>query len=89
MPWHTGEVLRELGYPLEVWQEPEDDDDEDRERVHTLTVERVPVRIIDDYRSIHVTIEGVISPPGIESLLEGLKRLLAGTGGSVKRHTEC
>lgn len=86
--WYTGEVLQGLGYPLEVAPEPGEDDSHG-DRVHTLLVENVPVRIVDRYRELRVNVEGVLPPALVQSLLKRLQELLESTDRTECVVTEC
>ncbi len=81
MRWHTGEVLNELGYPVD----PAPDSNETPEHhVHTVHVDGVPVRIEDSWREVRVVIEGVLPEATVQSLLTRLQSILV----SIKRTVE-
>ena len=76
--WWTGEVLRQLGYPCELY-EANDEDEEDEEdlcdRTHVIVVDGVRVLCSDRHREIRVTIQGRLEQSKIDELLSKLKAL--------------
>lgn len=85
MAWHTGEMLKELGYPVEPARES---DDSSSPHIHTVQVDGVPVRIEDGYCEVVIVIEGVIQPATIQSLLAGLQSMLVSMERTVERVVE-
>lgn len=70
--WYTGEVLRQLGYPCELYDDGNGDDDES-DRPHVLLVNGIPVECSDRYEEIRVTIQGTLAQADIDRLLAQLK----------------
>ncbi len=79
--WYTGEVLRQLGYPCELYNDV--DDDECTDRPHVLLVNGVPVQCMDRDQEIRVTIQGTLAQSEIDRLLAKLKDAARKTYRSV------
>lgn len=85
--WYNGEILTQLGYPVEL-APSRNSESADSENVtneaedywhlpaHAIFVDGIPVRICDCFLSLHVTIEGVLPPAQVVTLLIKLKELL-------------
>jgi len=79
--WYTGEVLKQLGYPCELYNDV--DDDECTVRPHVLLVNGVPVQCMDRDEEIRVTIQGTLAQSEIDRLLAKLKDAARKTYRSV------
>lgn len=89
LSWYTGEVLRKLGYPCELYDEDEDEDQEElSEPSHVLIVNAVPVLCADRDGEIRVTIQGELEQAQVDDLLAKLKDLARGTHRVVTKVVE-
>ena len=87
--WYTGEVLKQLGYPCELYDEDEDEDQEELgEPSHVLIVDGVRVLCSDRFDEIRVTIQGELEQTEVDHLLTKLKDLARGTHRVVTKVVE-
>jgi len=87
--WATGEVLKQLGYPCELYDEDEDEDQEELgEPSHVLIVDGVRVLCSDRFDEIRVTIQGELEQTEVDHLLTKLKDLARGTHRVVTKVVE-
>jgi hypothetical protein len=89
MGWYTGEVLRKLGYPCELYDEDEDEDQEElSEPSHVLIVDSVRVLCADRDGEIRITIQGQLEQAQVDDLLAKLTDLARSTHRVVTKVTE-
>ena len=72
--WYTGEVLKQLGWPCELYEDDEDEE-ELSDRAHVIVIDGIRVRCADRYGEIRVTIQGELEQAKVDELLGKLKDL--------------
>lgn len=85
--WYTGEVLKELGYPCELYENDEDVEALS-DRGHVIVIDGVRVLCADRYEEFRVTIQGELEQALVDDLLSKLTVLARGTHRVVTKIEE-
>lgn len=91
LAWFTGEVLKELGYPCQLYDDEAENEDggaRTTDRIHTLTVDDAPVLCSDRLGEIRIVIQGRLEQSTVDTLIADLKKLAKRTGRPITRVIE-
>jgi hypothetical protein len=88
LDWYTGEVLKQLGYPCELYDDEDMDDEELSDRSHVVLVDGVRILCADRYGQIRVTIQGELGQAKVDELLGKLKDIARKTHRVVTKVIE-